>query len=502
MNVEYKRDLQNNYLILEAPQEVDAEDYHLKMAEQNPIPGLLSFHSARKDGVLYLHYEITSKQPLESIFEKRLMGYEDIFSLLVGIREALEAMQKFLLDPAQLVFDPQYLFVDADRRRVQLCYLPGNDGRFPISLLAEFILKRLDHREQKAVDLGYNFYQKTTEENFSLQRTLRESLAAEEDNGNETEGQGQSAYADKASFYRREAVAEKRAAAENRPAYDGKHTESEAVRRTDSSGGDFYPLREELFEETDGISPELREAYQVTRRERSRKKAGKVDKLFQVIHPAVLISTLLLLVLLEVVFSLGMLTITEAGGIFFFLISAEALANKFWRASREKKKANQWADEDDDEMYRQLQEEMYEAPEEEPAVGETQCLTSVPEQSGLRLVCICAGAAGPVGQDIFVGAEPVYVGKIKGESDVILDSPTVSRRHARLECRDGVCYVRDLNSRNGTFCNGRRLRPQEQCQFAQGDEISFAEIGYRVVLSAASSQAQERALPRTRNQYV
>ena len=87
-----------------------------------------------------------------------------------------------------------------------------------------------------------------------------------------------------------------------------------------------------------------------------------------------------------------------------------------------------------------------------------------------------------VGQDIFVGSSPVYVGKVKGESDVILDSPTVSRRHARLECREGVYYVKDLNSRNGTFCNGRRLRPQEQCQFVQGDEISFAEIGYRAVL--------------------
>ena len=77
MNAEYKRDLQNNYLILESPE--DGEDsYCLRMAETNEIAGLLSFHSARKDGRLYLHYEITSRQPLQSIYEKRLMSCRNI----------------------------------------------------------------------------------------------------------------------------------------------------------------------------------------------------------------------------------------------------------------------------------------------------------------------------------------------------------------------------------------------------------------------------------------
>lgn len=431
MKAEYKRDLQNNYLILEMPQEGEADGYRFRMAEQNNIPGLLPFHSARKDGTLYLHYEITSLQPLASIFEKRTMGYDDILLLLAGIRDVLETLQRYLLDPSQLVFDPEYLYIDSDHRRVHFCYLPGSGGDYSIAMLAEFMLKRLDHREPQAVALGYGFYQNATEENFSLQKTLKEMLAEERE----------PLRPDEETHYAKEP-------------------------------------RQDAPEEP---PQEMMDSYEVTHRERKKHSPGKVEKLFLIVHPAVLISTLFLLAVLEIAFYFELLTLTEAGGIFFLLISVEALINKFWKTSKEKKDENRWAEEEDEEMYQALREEMYDNSGEEPVIGETRCLTPGREQQGMCLVCTHDGPAGIAGDNIYLGATPVYVGKIKGESDVILDSPTVSRRHARLECRDGVCYVKDLNSRNGTFCNGRRLRPQEQCRFEQGDEIAFAEISYRAV---------------------
>ncbi len=480
MNAEYKRDLQNNYLILKAEEESEADDYRLRMAEQNRITGLLPFQCSRRDGMLYLHYEITSLQPLASVFEKRTMGYDDILFLLAGIRDVLEEMQRYLLDPAQLVFDPEYMYVDPEHCKVRLCYLPGSEGSFPIRMLAEYILKRLDHREQQAVSLGYGFYEKAAEENFSLQKTLREMLERETpDNGRSRDRLGGT---NGEPFSAWEEAGTAGLPGGDRRVYGGSGIEDRKKGTEDGSKNRQGIQADALQEEIGGVSPEIRRSYGVTHRERKSHSQRKVDRLFQLIHPAVLLSTLFLLAALEVVFYLGLLTVTEAGGIFFLLLSVETLINKFWRSAKEKKKENHWAEEEEDEMYRMLQEEMYDMPKQEPVIEETRCLTPEAEQARLYLVCTSAGASGIAGEDIFLGASPVYVGKIRGESDVILDSPTVSRRHARLECRGGVCYVKDLNSRNGTFCNGRRLRPQEQCQFGQGDEISFAEIGYRAVL--------------------
>ncbi|MGC9991223.1 MAG: FHA domain-containing protein [Candidatus Cybelea sp.] len=63
---------------------------------------------------------------------------------------------------------------------------------------------------------------------------------------------------------------------------------------------------------------------------------------------------------------------------------------------------------------------------------------------------------------------PVEIGRSK-DAGVALSDPEVSRQHARLSSYDGVVYVEDLGSRNGTFLNGRRVA--EAIEVREGDEI-------------------------------
>lgn len=545
MNAEYKRDLQNNYLILESPE--DGEDsYCLRMAETNEIAGLLSFHSARKDGRLYLHYEITSRQPLQSIYEKRLMRSQDILMLLSGIRDTLDELQKYLLNADQLVFDPQFIYLNPERNKVLLCYLPGV-REYPITVLAEFILKRLDHEDRQAVVLGYSFYQRSTEENFSLRQTIRDVLASgqrgmqEPLNGvrmpQELPGadagfreQMEGMCADERSGQVREAgncggkskngpgngKAEDRSIGdlygykrgpenrriEGRPLSDKKEPGS---RRTESeSSGNSHRYEKELggreierslsdalsgpgrSESEDSMEWQVEDKenpYHVIHKERKKKSRvkGTVDWLFERIHPAVLISALFLTVALEAVFYLGVIELAEAGGIFFLMISVETLVNKYWRHKKEEQqKTEQWWEEEENEEYSELREEMYaKQPQEEPA-EETRCLVPDSKATGIRLICI-PDRSGNAFPDIYVSRTPQYIGKQRGESDVLLDVATVSRVHAQVEQGDEGYYVRDLNSKNGTFVNGERLRPQERRAFVPGDRITFAEVEYQAV---------------------
>ncbi len=65
------------------------------------------------------------------------------------------------------------------------------------------------------------------------------------------------------------------------------------------------------------------------------------------------------------------------------------------------------------------------------------------------------------------GATPMDIGR--GASGVGLRDPEVSRHHARIESRDGIAYVIDLHSRNGTFLNGQRV--DEPIEVRAGDAI-------------------------------
>lgn len=63
---------------------------------------------------------------------------------------------------------------------------------------------------------------------------------------------------------------------------------------------------------------------------------------------------------------------------------------------------------------------------------------------------------------------PCEVGRTNA-SAVALNDPEVSRRHARFSSHDGLVYVEDCKSRNGTFLNGRRIA--EAIEVREGDEI-------------------------------
>jgi pSer/pThr/pTyr-binding forkhead associated (FHA) protein/subtilisin family serine protease len=63
---------------------------------------------------------------------------------------------------------------------------------------------------------------------------------------------------------------------------------------------------------------------------------------------------------------------------------------------------------------------------------------------------------GPAGPTIRLGAGTLSLGR-GSENDLVLRSPSVSRRHARIVCADGVCTVEDLGSSNGTFVDGESV---------------------------------------------
>ena len=77
--------------------------------------------------------------------------------------------------------------------------------------------------------------------------------------------------------------------------------------------------------------------------------------------------------------------------------------------------------------------------------------------------------------------EPQLIGR-STEALPITDS-TVSRRHAELTPDDGRWYLRDLQSANGTFVNGRRLSAQTPTPLANGDELKCGTLLMRLEFS-------------------
>jgi serine phosphatase RsbU (regulator of sigma subunit) len=70
------------------------------------------------------------------------------------------------------------------------------------------------------------------------------------------------------------------------------------------------------------------------------------------------------------------------------------------------------------------------------------------------------------GNSITLGRHP--------ECDIVLEAAAVSRQHARILLVDGKFYIEDLNSRNGTFLNGRPLVRRELLR--EHDQLGICDL--------------------------
>ncbi|MFV2090418.1 MAG: FHA domain-containing protein [Pseudomonadales bacterium] len=65
------------------------------------------------------------------------------------------------------------------------------------------------------------------------------------------------------------------------------------------------------------------------------------------------------------------------------------------------------------------------------------------------------------------------------DNEILLLDDHISRKHAELSLRDGVVWLKDLRSANGTFVNGNRL--VGGCRLYHGDEVGFDTLRFQLV---------------------
>ncbi len=80
---------------------------------------------------------------------------------------------------------------------------------------------------------------------------------------------------------------------------------------------------------------------------------------------------------------------------------------------------------------------------------------------------------------ISITRDITLVGRKRGLCDVVIDHSSVSKLHCALARTDGLLFLRDLGSTNGTRVNGQRVT---RGALLPGDEISIAGVKFRIHL--------------------
>lgn len=74
-----------------------------------------------------------------------------------------------------------------------------------------------------------------------------------------------------------------------------------------------------------------------------------------------------------------------------------------------------------------------------------------------NLACLVVIAGASIGEKIALAKDRSVIGR-QADADICLDDELVSRRHSEMVVQpDGTVILRDLGSRNGTYCNERKV---------------------------------------------
>jgi predicted component of type VI protein secretion system len=90
-------------------------------------------------------------------------------------------------------------------------------------------------------------------------------------------------------------------------------------------------------------------------------------------------------------------------------------------------------------------------------------------------------AGSHAGTEISVTTDKFFIGRSES-CNLRPKSESVSRKHCIIALRENKVLVQDLNSRNGTFVNEKRLPPDKAKVLAGGDKLRVGKLEFEVVI--------------------
>lgn len=505
MRSEYKRDMNHNYLILYGDQEVDTSSYQMRMLAGNVLPSILKCRIQSLDGKMMFYYEITSRQSISSFYEQKKFKAEDLRLIFGGFIQAMEEMGEYLLNPGQLVLDPDYVYLDVEKKMLSFCYLPGyeKEVREQFRLFTEYILPKLDHEDGQAVMLGYGIYRSALEDSFHLEYIKKELYQKREEipeeifRQNDVLGQKETVLEEREIPFMDDLWNREEKGNQKKHQKEKQKDNQKAKRKEKQKEKKIKRENDEKPEKTGGLE-EKHENYGM------KKKFGMITAVI------VAVAVMLGILAANLLGYLPWLSVEIAMGTGLVLLGCGLLA---YFASRRKQKKEQknWREEvEKNRKVHEKQEAILGKGKQEDVLGKQaeETLKAVLEEpqslSDRSSEPICHGAqgAGDFGETVVLSAniisgpaalvsrepgelatiylkeELTIIGKLETACDAVISLPTVSRVHGKIRKRGEEYYLTDLNSRNGTSVNGRILKGDEEYQLQNEDEVDFAQARY------------------------
>ena len=140
--------------------------YQVQMLVENNLPYILRASMLCTDGEVWLTHNTKQCYNFQAMLQKKNMDGNFLCCTLKQIMVCSREMELFLLDPADLVVRPEYMFYDVQADEIRLVCIPGNQQSLKkqICELLEYLMPRFNHEDQEGERFLYECHSVLSDE--------------------------------------------------------------------------------------------------------------------------------------------------------------------------------------------------------------------------------------------------------------------------------------------------------------------------------------------------
>ena len=437
--ITHQNDIQHSYMVIKLQEPTMLLEYQIRMIQENPVPQLLSLHKKHIDKYEYLYYDITSKITLGQLLKRKKLKKQEFLMLLRSLIKCLELSKLYLLQGGSFILQEDYIYIDAGSMELSLAYLPVAGVEHTLedlkTLLMDMIVYKVSFETPAEGSFVYELLETIKGDGFSLKQLTGfiNRLENQREPGTWTP--------------------------QNNPEREVEKKETEKSRNQKA--------------------PTLPQKVKAEEKEAKEKDRGSL-LLVQLFFAAGAIFLFRLLY-----YSTEKPELSKAIGAVILLAACDYLVVtklKLWdkKASPNlkpaKKKKAEKINPVNGKKTAQMEAAVAREPREESYRGilETQLLIDTPMELAVLESC---DEEKP--QRIYIDKSSFVIGRLKAQVDCLSDISAVGKLHAEIIQKDGSYFIKDLNSKNGTYINGERIVSNEVHPIKDNDRIAFANSEYK-----------------------
>lgn len=173
--ITFERRLTASYMVITTDNDGGLDE---KIMLRRKIPGLLPMEKCFADGCGQYWYCISGKQSLDTFCRLNRIDLAFMEKLVVSVCAQVEIVSRNLMSTNCILLSPEQIYVSNATEELIFTLCPGENQELQEEFrkLMEYLLTKLDHEDQNAVQMAYKLYEKTLDEHYSL-TDLRDSIA-------------------------------------------------------------------------------------------------------------------------------------------------------------------------------------------------------------------------------------------------------------------------------------------------------------------------------------